>query len=100
MPHSIYHINHPTTLIIHCLISLSILLLIQIVFILVYSLALYHQKYPVVYMFNHDLFNFGHELTITNIIENAIDNQIIVVILASGTLYDYALYNAFLLQDA
>lgn len=48
-------------------------------------------------MFNHDLFNFGHELTITNIIDNAIDNQIIVVILASGTLYDYALYNAFLL---
>ncbi|KAM3140023.1 hypothetical protein pb186bvf_007823 [Paramecium bursaria] len=61
--------------------------------------TLYKHKFPILYYFNKDLFNFNR-LNIQDIINLSIENQIIVIIIASGTLYDYPLFNSFLMKHA
>ncbi|CAD8175759.1 unnamed protein product [Paramecium octaurelia] len=61
---------------------------------------MYHNNYPLVYYFNKDIFNFEEEMKLTDIITQAQEKQLIVIIIASHTLYDFSLFNTFLFQEA
>ncbi|CAD8080516.1 unnamed protein product [Paramecium sonneborni] len=60
----------------------------------------YHNNYPIVYYFNKDLFHFGDNIKLYDILQEAQDRLLIVVILACHTLYDFPLFNTFLFQNA
>ncbi|CAD8069831.1 unnamed protein product [Paramecium primaurelia] len=61
---------------------------------------MYHNNYPLVYYFNKDIFNFEDEMKLNDIITQAQEKQLIVIIIGSHTLYDFSLFNNFLFQEA
>ncbi|CAD8072950.1 unnamed protein product [Paramecium sonneborni] len=61
---------------------------------------IYHSNYPLVYYFNKDIFNFEDGMKINDIITQAQEKQLIVIVIGSHTLYDYSLFNSFLFQEA
>ncbi|CAD8167333.1 unnamed protein product [Paramecium octaurelia] len=61
---------------------------------------MYHNNYPLVYYFNKDIFNFEDGMKLNEIITQAQEKQLIVIIIGAHTLYDFSLFNTFLFQEA
>ncbi|CAD8063456.1 unnamed protein product [Paramecium primaurelia] len=61
---------------------------------------MYHNNYPLVYYFNKDIFNFEDGMKLNEIITQAQEKQLIVILIGAHTLYDFSLFNNFLFQEA